>query len=98
MILVCYGGGVSVWQNKNPTAGWQWGLGNSGERLKTRLPRGAAAARLAAEVGHSNGHSQSYPYLTAWFWSIGILPAKRREHGTFPLSLHGNCRLDIIFE
>lgn len=25
MVVLGYGDGVSIWQNKNPTAGWQWG-------------------------------------------------------------------------
>jgi hypothetical protein len=28
MALISCGGGVFVWQNKNPTAGWQWGSRN----------------------------------------------------------------------
>jgi hypothetical protein len=47
MVVPGYGGGVSVWQNKNPTAGWQWGSLEI-QRIRTRLPRHTTAARPAA--------------------------------------------------
>src|SRR5579862_1529751 len=58
MFFFSCGGSASVWQNKNPTAGWAVGFDKTGERIRTRPPRGTAAARLAAD-SDSNCDSRS---------------------------------------
>src|SRR5215831_14861408 len=58
MLSFCFGSGDSVWQNKNPTAGLAMGFNKSGERIRTRPPRGTTAARSAAD-SDSNYDSRS---------------------------------------
>jgi hypothetical protein len=59
MTLFGYGGGVSIWQNKNPTAGLAVGFVKFFlQRIRTRLPRGPAAARCLAADSDSNYDSR----------------------------------------
>jgi hypothetical protein len=39
MSLFGYGGGVSIWQNKNPTAGLAVGFKKTHQQIRTQLPR-----------------------------------------------------------
>jgi len=43
MTLCGYGDGVSIWQNKNPTAGWQWGPTNPGNESEPNRHAGKRA-------------------------------------------------------
>jgi hypothetical protein len=80
MFVFSCGGSVSIWQNKNPTAGLAVGFDKSGERIRTQPPRGTTAARLAAG-SDSSLNSRSRGYVGFAFASILFLHQNKFTRG-----------------